>query len=531
MSHDYVIVGGGSSGSLVAGKLAESGASVLVLEAGGSDKNPLIRMPAGFVKLLDVEKYMWFYQSTVQQRLNGREPVVPQGRVIGGGSSVNAMVYIRGQADDYAPWVEATGDAGWGWPELLKRFKAMEDNNRYQNELHGQGGPWSVSDPVHIDGLSRKYVMAAQEAGIPFNPDFNGPRQAGTGFFQLNTRNGRRWSAADAFLKPAMKTGRIDVLTGCLVQKVVIEKGKAVGVTYSRNGQVKDARAKAEVILCAGAVATPKVLMLSGIGPKFHLKEHGIEALVDLEGVGQNLQDHTEVPVLAFCNGPYGYFGQDKGWNQIRNGLQYMMFKSGPVASNGVEACSFFDPDDLSAEAKIQQFCIPAVYLDKDATSLKPSFGITLNSCVLRPGSRGSVRLAGSDPSLQPLVDPNYFEDPEDLRLSVGGVRQARRILASKPLKDLIKSEIFPGARTDSDEALEEHARKFVKTVYHPVGTTRMGLEDDPNAVVTPDLKVKGVDGLRVADASVMPTIISGNTNSATLVVADRAVSFILGSQ
>lgn len=529
MSYDYAVVGGGSSGSLVAGRLAAAGARVLVLEAGGSDRHPLIRMPAGFVRLLSVAKYMWFYQSTVQQRLHGRQPVVPTGRVIGGGSSVNAMVYIRGQAADYAPWVEATGDAGWGWPELLARFRAMERNNRFNDARHGIEGPLAVSDPVHICKLSRAYVLAAQEAGIAFTPDFNGPRQAGTGFFQLTTRNGRRVSAADAFLHPARATGRLEVLTGCLVHRVLVENGRATGVEYSRAGRVETARAAREVVLCAGAIATPKVLMLSGIGPHFHLKERGIRTLVDLDGVGQNLQDHTEVPVLAFCSGPHGYFGQDRGWNLVRNGLQYLMFRTGPVASNGVEACSFFDPDDLSAEAKIQQFCVPSVYLDRDtAGDLRPSWGVTLNSCVLRPGSRGSVRLASADPNDQPLVDPNYFEDPEDLRLSIGGVRQARRILAQKPLRAMIAREVFPGPDRDSDEAIAEHAKRFVKTVYHPVGTARMGREADARAVVTPELRVKGVEGLRVADASVMPTIISGNTNSTTLVIADRAVSFML---
>lgn len=531
MAYDYIIAGGGSSGSLVAAKLAEAGARVLVLEAGGSDRNPLIQMPAGFVKLLGVEKYMWFYQSTVQQRLKGRQPVVPTGRVVGGGSSVNAMVYIRGQSSDYTPWVDATGDESWGWAGLLPLFKAMEDNNRYNDALHGVGGPLAVSDPVHVNELSRAYVQAAQASGIAFTPDFNGPRQAGTGFFQLTIRNGRRCSAADAFLHPARKTGRIELLTGCLVHRIVIEKGRAAGVEYSRHGQMATARADREVVLCAGAIATPKVLMLSGIGPHFHLKEMGVETKVDLDGVGQNLQDHTEVPVLSFCNGPYGYFGQDKGWNQIRNGLQYMIFKTGPVASNGVEACSFFDPDDLAGEAKVQQFCVPSVYLEPGTTDLKPTWGVTINSCVLRPGSRGSVRLASSDAREQPLVDTNYFEDPEDLRLSVGGLRHARKILASEPLRRMIDREILPGPASDTDEVLSEHARRFVKTVYHPVGTARMGRAEDHMAVVTPDLKVKGIDALRIADASVMPTIISGNTNSTTLVIADRAVSFMLGER
>lgn len=528
MAYDYIVAGGGSSGCLVAGKLAESGARVLVLEAGGSDRNPLIQMPAGFVKLLGVEKYMWFYQSTVQQRLKGRQPVVPTGRVIGGGSSVNAMVYIRGQATDYDPWVEATGDDGWGWQALLPRFKAMEDNNRYNDDLHGSGGPMAVSDPVHINALSRAYVLAAQAAGIPFTPDFNGPRQTGTGFFQLTVKDGKRCSAADAFLHPAKRTGKLEVLTGCLVQRIVVENGRAVGVEYSRDGQLASARSDGEVVLCAGAIATPKILMLSGIGPHFHLKEMGIDTIVDLDGVGQNLQDHTEVPVLSFCSGPHGYFGQDSGLNQIRNGLQYILFKTGPVASNGVEACSFFDPDDLAGEAKIQQFCIPSVYLEPGTTDLKPTHGLTLNSCVLRPGSRGSVRLASNNAGDQPLVDPNYFEDPEDLRLSIGGLRQARKILAAEPLKRMIDREILPGPASDTDAVLAEHAKRFVKTVYHPVGTARMGRDGDEMAVVTPDLKVKGIDGLRIADASVMPTIISGNTNSTTLVVSDRCVSFIL---
>ena len=531
MAYDYIIIGGGTSGSLVAGKLAEAGGKVLVIEAGGSDKNPLISMPAGFIKLLGVEKYMWLYKSTVQERLIGRQPSIPTGRVVGGGSSVNAMVYIRGQASDYQPWVEATNDDGWGWDALLPVFRRMEGNNRYNDNLHGVDGPLRVSDPVYICELSRRYVLAAQEAGIAFNPDFNGPHQAGVGFFQLTTFNGRRHSAADAFLHPAMKTGNIELLTGCLVHRVVIENGRAVGVEYSRHKEIAQARCSSEVVMCSGAIATPKILMLSGIGPHSHLKEIGIKTVIDHAGVGQNLQDHTEVPLLAFCKGKHGYFGQDTGFNKYRNGLQYLFFKSGPVSSNGVEACSFFDPDDLSNEAKVQQFCVPSVYMEPGTTDLRPTHGITLNSCVLRPGSKGSVRLAGADPHLQPLVDPNYFEDPEDLRLSIEGLRRGRQILQKEPLAEIIDREVFPGPSKDTDEALAEHAKRFVKTVYHPVGTARMGRENDADAVLTSDLRVKGVAGLRVADASAMPSIISGNTNTTTLVIADRAVSLMVGGQ
>lgn len=526
---DYVVVGGGSAGCVLAARLAEAGAKVLVLEAGGSDRHPLIRMPAGYVKLLGVETFMWFYKSTVQQRLNGRQPVVPTGRVLGGGSSVNAMAYIRGQAIDYAKWQEATGDAGWGWDALLPRFRALEGNNRLNDAFHGIDGPFKVSDPRYLTEASRRYVMAAQAAGIPYTTDFNGPRQAGVGYFQHSTFNGRRWSTVDAFLRPAQqKTGNIEVLTGCLVGGLTMDGLRATGVEFLRNGKTQTARAGTEVVLCAGAIATPKILMLSGIGPERHLSEMGIAPRVVHDGVGRNLQDHTEVPTLAFFNGKYGYFGQDRGWNQIRNGLQYLLFRSGPVVSTGVEACSFFNPDDMDAEASIQQFCVPSVYLEPGTTDMAPTWGLTLNSCVLRPGSKGSVKLASTDPKDQPLVDPNYFEDPEDLRLSVEGVRQARRILASDPLREIIRTEVFPGAERQDDAALADHAKRFVKTVYHPVGTVRMGRADDDGAPLGPDLKVKGVEGLRVADASMMPNIISGNTNATVVVVADKAAELCL---
>jgi choline dehydrogenase len=529
MTYDHIVVGGGSSGCLVAGKLAQQhGARVLVLEAGADDSSPLISMPAGFVKLLGVEKYMWFYTPIPQPQLGGRTPVIPQGRVLGGGSSVNAMIYIRGQRGDYDAWRDATGNDQWGFDRLLPYFTGMEDNDRLNDAYHGIGGPWKVSDHLYRCELSRAFVRAAQGIGLPFNHDFNGESQRGAGFYQINARDGRRCSAVDAFLRPALSSGLIEVKTNCLVERVLIENGKAVGVALREGGRVVEERCEGEVLLAAGAIATPKILMLSGVGPGDHIAAHGLRALVDLPGVGANFQDHVETPVLAFCNGPYGYFGQDRGFNQLRNGLQYMLFKSGPVTSNGVEAGAFFDPDDLSGVPKIQQFCVPSVFLDKDH-SLKPSYGVTINSCVARPLSRGTIRLASANPAQQALIDPRYLSEPEDLRLSIQGVRRAREILAQEPLRSMVDREIFPGPGVDSDEELTVHVKRFVKTVYHPAGTCRMGRENDTMAVLSPDLRVRGVERLRVVDASAMPTLVSGNTNAAVLVVADKAVEFIAG--
>ncbi len=324
-----------------------------------------------------------------------------------------------------------------------------------------------------------------------------------------------------------MKTGRITLKTGALVLSVLIEKGRAVGVRWREGGEAREARAGTEVVMAAGAIATPKILMLSGIGPAGHLREHGIAAVVDQPGVGANLQDHTETPVVALCNGPYGYFGHDRGLRQMRNGIEYIVNRSGPVVSNGVEAGAFLDPFDLEGTPSVQQFCVPSIYLDKDISDVKPGHGITINSCVERPRSKGSIRLASADPAEQPLIDPNYLADPEDVRLSIGGVRRAREIMAQAPLRGMIEREIFPGPEKQTDAELAEHARRFVKTVYHPCGTCRMGA--DEAAVVTNDLRLRGVEGLRVVDASVMPTIISGNTNAAVLVVAEKAAEFMLG--
>ena len=528
-AYDAIVIGAGSAGCLTAGRLvADHQLRVLLLEAGPGDRHPLIHMPAGFVKLLNNDRYMTFHKSDHHPHLFDRTPSIPQGKVLGGGSSVNAMVYIRGQARDYDEWVAATGDSGWSFEHLLPHFTRMEGNSTFNNSMHGTAGPLKVSDAQHPCDLSRAFVLAAQAAGIAHNPDFNSGIQNGAGFYQLTTFNGRRCSAVDAFLKPVLQNPKLTVLTGAHVSRVLIENGVAQGVEYSRNGQLEQVFAP-QVIVTAGALVTPQILMLSGIGPAEELAQHGIEVMVDLPGVGQNLQDHHEVPVLSFCNGPYGYYQQDAGWNRLRNGLQYLAFGSGPVTSNGVEAGAFFNPDDADAEPTVQVFCIPSVYLDPDVTDQKATYGLTLNSCVLRPRSRGKVSLQSADPRVSPMVYPNYLHDPEDMRLSIAGIRKALEIVRAAPLSGMIDRLVFPPIPDPDDASLEVHCRRSVKTVYHPVGTCRMGRDDDPMAVLTPKLQVRGVKGLSVFDASSWPTIISGNTNATTYAVADRGVALLMG--
>jgi choline dehydrogenase len=530
MDFDYIIVGGGSAGCVAASRLVrDHDARVLILEAGGHAKSMLVDMPAGFIKFLKGSPYLTFHTPVPQEALGGRRPVIPQGRALGGSSVVNGMVYIRGQAEDYEIWDRETDHAGWSFRHMLPYFKRMEGNQRLGGRMHGVSGPLKVSDHIHRCDLSHAFVAALQEMGVPFNPDFNGGRQSGVGYLQLTTYKGRRCSAYRAFLEPIMDHPNLTVRTDCTATRVLVEGGRAVGVEYLRGGRVEQARAGAEVILSAGAYQTPKLLMLSGIGPAEHLREHGIEVKVDLPGVGRNLMDHHEVPIVASTNGAYGYFGEDRGWRMLRNGLQYLLFKSGPVTSNGVEACVFINPDSPTSDASIQLYCVPTVYLDADIADVKPTHGVTLNACLLRPKARGSVRLGSANPTAPPLIDPNYLGHPDDLRLSIEGLKYSREILRAPPLKDMVVGEILPGPEAASEENLAAHCRRTVKTNYHPCGTCKMGSDRDPMAVLTPDLRVRGVDGLRVIDASMMPAIISGNTNATALAVGDRAADLITG--
>ena len=528
---DTIIVGGGSAGCVVASRLvAEHDARVLLIEAGPRKVSRILAMPAGYMKFLARDTYLTMHKVVPQPQLEGRSPIVPQAKVLGGGSAVNAMVYIRGQAEDYDSWDEALGGAGWSYEDLLPHFIRQEGNDHLGKPYHGVSGPLKVSHLGQHSAMSRAFVQALQEKGVPYNPDFNGARQAGVGFMQhtIDWEARRRCSAVDAFLRPVLSDPKLTIVADTVATRIRIENGRATGVEVKGPSGAETFHADSEVILAAGTYMTPKLLMLSGIGPAGALSRHGIAIQADLPGVGQNLQDHHEVPIVAGTTGAFGYFGQDRGFAMMGHGLQYMLFKSGAVTTTGVEACAFIDPDG-SARPTLQLYCVPTVYLDRDVSGVEPTHGVTLNPCLLRPRARGSVRLASADPLAAPKVDPRFFGDPEDLRLTVAGLRYAREVLATSPVRGMIDREIFPGPDVMSDEALAAHCRRTVKTNYHPVGTCRMGRETDRDAVVTPDLKVRGIEGLRIVDASIMPTITSGNTNAPVLAIADKAVDIMMG--
>jgi choline dehydrogenase len=534
---DYIIVGGGSSACVVAARLIQQGgARVLLLERGPAKANPIMHFPAGYMKFLAKDTYLAMHHTKPQPQLDGRGPIVPQGKVLGGGSTVNAMVYMRGQAADFDLWNElvtapgAENDGAWSYRDLLPHFKAQEDNDHLADEYHGVGGPLKISHLGHTSPMTRTYVKTLQGMGIPYNPDFNGAEQFGVGFMQhtIDWRTRRRSSAVDAFLAPVMDDPRLTIETGATVTGIRMVGDRAVGVDYVVGGKVRSATAGTEVILAAGAYQTPKLMMLSGIGPEDELARFGIKTKVALPGVGRNLQDHYECPVVATTKGSFGYYKQDRGWPMMKAGLQYLLFRSGPASTTGVETCAFYDPDGNNDRPTIQMFCVPTVYLDRDVMGTDPGDGVTINSLLLRPKARGTVTLASSDPFADPIVDTQIFGHPDDLKLTMEGFRFARTVLAASPMRDLIDREIFPGADVVSDEAIAAHCKRTVKTGYHPVGTCKMGHDHDAEAVLDTSLRVRGTRGLRVVDASLMPTIVSGNTNAAVLAAADKAADLIL---
>lgn len=533
MKADYVIVGSGSAGSALAYRLGAAGKSVIVIEQGGTDAGPLIQMPAALSYPMNMSMYDWGFATEPEPHLGGRRLVTPRGRVIGGSSSINGMVYVRGHARDFDTW-ESMGATGWSYSDVLPYFQRMEtwhgeaDGTASGDPAYrGQNGPLHISRGPRNNPLFNAFIRAGQEAGYPVTQDYNGAQQEGFGAMEATIHNGQRWSAATAYLRPAMAEGKVRLERG-LARRVVMQGKRAIGVEIERGGQLMVIYANAEVILAASTINTPKLLMLSGIGPAEHLRSHGIEVIADRAGVGGNLQDHLEIYMQFQAKQPITLY---KYWNLLGKamiGAQWLLTRKGLGASNQFEACGFIRSDKGVEYPDIQYHFLPiAVRYDGKASAA--GHGFQVHTGPMRSASRGNVTLRSSDPKDPPKILFNYMSQDSDWRDFRKAIRLTREIFDQPAMRDHVKMELQPGAAVESDAQIDAFLRDHVESAYHPCGTSRMGRADDPLAVVDPDCRVIGVEGLRVVDSSIFPQVTNGNLNGPSIMVGEKAADHILG--